>query len=270
MLRPFRLAAALLAAVLVTTGAGRAEDAAAPAVGSAKPPASRIEYRDDRLSVHVAQMPLGEVIDEIGRQSGAQIVGRPREDQPVTAQFRRLPLGEGLQRLLGAQNFLLRYGDGGRLRSIVLLGGPEPPHTATATPGPPTAPSPPAQPQNIMTMFQNHPPLPVSGRLAKALGTNAATFPQLLDTAIHNDDPGLRVEAMRTWLNGLESDAALRSAFLSSIGSMDDAALGNIIRGAAGLRAEELAALVASQARTNELRAKASTVLQALRQSSGG
>jgi hypothetical protein len=264
MLRPFRLAAAVLAAGWVLTGAGRADDAAAPATGSAKPPASRIEYRDDRLSVHIEQMPIGEVVDEIGRQSGAQIVGRPREDRQVTAQFRRVPLSEGLQRLLGAQNFLLRYGDGGRLKSIVLLGGPEAPRTTPAATAP--APPPPSQPQNIMTMFQNHPPLPISGRLAKALGTNAATFPQLLDAAIHNDDPVLRVEAMRTWLNGLESDAALRGAFLSSIGSMDDAALGNIIRGAAGLRAEELAALVASQARTSELRAKASTVLQALRQ----
>ncbi|HLK12868.1 MAG TPA: hypothetical protein VKW76_15950 [Candidatus Binatia bacterium] len=269
MPRPSRLAAALVAAGLVLAGAGRAEEQAVPAAGSAKTPSPRIEYRDDRLSVQVEQMPVGDLIDEIGRQSGAQIIGRPREDRQVTAQFRTLPLSEGLQRLLGAQNFVLRYGDGGRLRSITLLGGPQTAHApapAQATPPPPPAPA----PQGIMAMFQNHAPLAVNGRLAAALGSSSATFSQLLDAAIHNDDASVRVEAMRTWLNGLESDAALRGAFLSSIGAMDDAALGNIIRGAAGLRAEELAALVASQARTSELRAKASTVLQALRQPPGG
>src|SRR5207249_3023226 len=42
----------------------------------------------------------------------------------VTRQFDRVPLADALVRLLGEQNFTLRYGSEGKLRKISLLGEP--------------------------------------------------------------------------------------------------------------------------------------------------
>src|SRR5205823_3568503 len=60
----------------------------------------------------------------IGRRGGAEIVGEVRKPRDVTRQFERVPLVDALVRLLGEQNFTLRYGSEGRLRTISLLGEP--------------------------------------------------------------------------------------------------------------------------------------------------
>jgi hypothetical protein len=238
---------------------------------SAEEKPRRIEYRGDRLSVHVEQMPVGEVLDEIGRQSGAEIVGSPREDRQVSAQFESLPVADGLARLLGSENFILRYGKGDQLRMIHLLGGQPTRSVPTALiPGnmSPTTTMPQVTavpPQNLFSLFQQHAPVPVTGRLAQTLGSPTATFPQLFDAALHQPDAGIRSDALRTWLNGVETDAELRSALVSSLNSMDEAQLSNFVRNAAGEHAEELATQVATQARGSEIRSKAAGLLQMLR-----
>ena len=37
-----------------------------------------VAYDDDRLTVHAEKVPLADVVREIGRQSGAEIVGEVR------------------------------------------------------------------------------------------------------------------------------------------------------------------------------------------------
>src|SRR5438093_13269035 len=74
--------------------------------------------------MHVEKVPLADVVREIGRQSGAEIVGEVRKPRDVSRQFDRVPLVDALVRLLGEQNFTLRYGSEGKLRTISLLGEP--------------------------------------------------------------------------------------------------------------------------------------------------
>src|SRR5207245_4381568 len=133
----------------------------------------------------------------------------------------------------------------------------------SAGPSPTSMPQPPQQ--NLHEALHRHPPVPVTGSLAAALGTNAATIAQLVNTALHHDDAGVRAEALRTTLNAVESDATLRGSLLATVSTIDDATLGASLRGIAGDRAEELVAHVASQARASELRVKASSVLQQIR-----
>jgi hypothetical protein len=82
-----------------------------------------IEYAKDALTVHLTKVPVAEVLDELSRQSGAQIRGQLRAPSDVTAQFDAVPLPEALARLLGDQNFALVYGDGGKPKSVRLLSG---------------------------------------------------------------------------------------------------------------------------------------------------
>jgi hypothetical protein len=83
-----------------------------------------VAYDADRLTVRAEGAPLADVVREIGRQSGAEIVGEVRKPRDVSQDFDRVPLVDALVRLLGEQNFTLRYGPEGKLRTIALLGEP--------------------------------------------------------------------------------------------------------------------------------------------------
>ena len=87
-------------------------------------PTSVVAYDDDRLTVHAGGVPLTDVVQEISRQSGADIVGAVRKPRDVSQDVDRVPLVDALVRLLGEQNFTLRYGPEGKLRTIDLLGEP--------------------------------------------------------------------------------------------------------------------------------------------------
>src|SRR5437764_2093252 len=74
-----------------------------------------IRYADNALTVQVTKAPLGEVLNEIVRQAGADLRGEPRNAGDVTVEFERVPVQEGLHRLLGDQNFMLVYAGDGHL-----------------------------------------------------------------------------------------------------------------------------------------------------------
>jgi hypothetical protein len=219
-----------------------------------------IQYDKDALTVRLTNVPLSDVIDELGRQSGAEIRGQVRAPRDVTVEFDAVPLPEALHRLLGDQNFALIYGDGGKLAAVRLLGGPQ----AAPSEKPPTTP-PQTASANLAALVARHPPVPVTGHLAQAVGNSAASFQQLFDIALHNEDAGVRGEAVRTVVGALEADAALRAAVVGELSNVEDTALGALLRGAAGEHAEEIAMQIMTQARASEIRVKASSVLQKLR-----
>src|SRR4029077_18548760 len=99
---------------------------AAPGARSEEGAAERVlHYEGDRLTVHLTGPPVTDVLDDLGRQAGAEIRGQVRDPREVSAEFEGLPLAEALHRLLGDQNFALVYGNEGRLKSVRLLGGPQ-------------------------------------------------------------------------------------------------------------------------------------------------
>jgi len=249
---------ALAAVLLLLAAAGRAEE----------PPERVVRYDNDTLTVRLSKVPVGEVLDELSRASGAEIHGQPTGGD-VSAEFESVPLTEALHRLLGEQNFALVYGDSGRLKAVKLLGGPQGPSSAAAAPafGAPPAANAPTDPAMVLRLFASQSPVPVTGRLAQALGSETATFQQLMDAGMHNDDAGVRAEAVRAGIQNIEKDANLRSAVLNTVNSMDDSQLGQIVRGMAGDRAEEFMMHIATQSRASEMRIKASSVLQQLRTS---
>ncbi len=260
-----RLAAAVLAAVALGPS---------PVLAAAQGSSPIVTYRRDQLSVRLESVPLADVLAELGRVSGASIRGAPREPRDITAKFDDVPLPEALHRLLGDQNFMLRYGERDRLRTIELFGGPQEPREASTTSpaaGSAGAPSPAAgskMPQSfaiVLSVLEQHPPVAVTGGLAAALGGNTATFRQLFDAATNQQDAGLRTEAFRASLKAFEAEPDLRGRVLTLLAGMDEVALGQALRGIAGTQAEAIANQVATEAQTGELRSKALSVLQRLR-----
>ena len=169
---------------------------------------------------------------------------------------------------------MLTYGEGNLLRKIELLGGPQEP--GEASPTSPTAGSAGSRspaagstiPQSLgvaISLFERHPPVAVTRRLATALGSNTATFRQLFDAATNQQDAGLRTEAFRASLKAFEAEPDLRGRVLTLLAGMDEVALGQALRGIAGTQAEAIANQVATEAQTGELRSKALSVLQRLR-----
>ncbi len=258
MLRRSALRAAVVAAALLA-GSARADE-----------PAERVvTYANDRLTVHATKAPADDLLAEVGRASGAEIRGGviPHD---VTAEFDDVPLDEGLHRLLGDQNFLLKYGSHG-LRAIVLLGGPAAPVVAAATPATVVAATSTTLMPSTATLgeaLRSHPPVPVTGRLAQALGTTMPTVDQLINAALHQQDPDVRAEALRAGLNAVETDAALRGAFMATMNRIDEATLGTTLRNVSADHAEEFVAQIAAEAKSSEIRVKASSLLQRIR--SGG
>ena len=244
----------VLAAMLSWRNVRAAEDAPAPL----------IRYSNDALTVRLTGVPNSEILEELARQSGAEVRGQVREPREVTADFESVPLPEALARLLGEQNFALVYRKGGRLKAVRLLGADQVAAGAPTTTTLPAAPGAPF-PGSLPELIDRHPPVPVAGPLADALGAQSATLRQLLDLSLHHSDPAVRAEAVRTGMATLEAEPELRSAVVSEVNNADSAFLSALLRTSASEQAEDVAMQVLRDSHAAEIRVKALSVLQRLR-----
>lgn len=241
---------------------------AATALAAAERTNLHVAYSDDRLTAHVDAVPVREVLDAVATASGAAIRGQPLDDRPVSADLDAVPIDDALHRLLGSQNFTLSFGSGGRLKTVVLLGGPEAPPPSddrpTAAGVAPPPPAPPAFPLALSRAFTRHRPVPVPEQLAEALGADRATFPQLLELATVDDDGTHRAEATQVVLSALERESWLRRSFLRTLHDLDDASLQDIASGESGPRFIALLQFLAAHSREAGLQKKANVVLDQL------
>ena len=68
-----------------------------------------IEFENERLTVRVQGMPLGELLQKIAAQSDLLVVGAGAGDQTVSIQFNQLPLDRALRRIMQQQSFAMEY-----------------------------------------------------------------------------------------------------------------------------------------------------------------
>jgi len=239
-----------------------------PLAGRASDREPTVAYVDDRLTLRADAVPVGDVLAAFAKASGAEIRGNPQPGRTVTADFDRVPLTDGLQRVLGEQNFTLRYGDGGKLRAVVLRGGPEtvvvpakdapPPAagvTVAATPGPPTT-------IGLPHRFADHRPLPIPDRLAEVVGSNTATFDQIFDLATTNQDGVVRALAMQSALSALERERVLRRSLFQSLRHPEDGSLGGFLQSPGAI---EMLEFMAAHSREPGLQKKATVLLDQVR-----
>ena len=232
-------------------------------------PPPRVEYRNDRLSVHAEGAPLQSILDEIQKQSGAELRGAAPADATVNMDVDAVPLREALERLLGAQSFTLTYGDGGRLKTLELRGGPtEAPAAKPEGPKPVNPHSRKAMWDGLARVFNDPQPIPVSGRLAEVAGGDKASWEKLFRTAGQNDDRDVRRQVWRAGMRAIEADQNMRNALVTAVGVMDDGELTDFARALAAQTpdgAEDLAKVVARESRIPEVRDRARTILRRLR-----
>lgn len=247
--------------LLAATGGGAAGDAL------------RVEYRADQLAMRAAAVPLQEVLDAVAAATGATVQGTPLENRSVSIEIEALPLDAALHRILGVQNFTLRYRGDGRPSVIVLLGGPE---AASAPSDRPTAagvavvpstlpPAPAGFPLALSRALQRARPVPLPESLAEALGTDRATLPQLLDLATDDGDGLRRAEATQAVLSAFERQSRLRRAFLRTLHGLDDASLEAIVAAEGGPRFVGVLDYLAAHSRETALQKKAAVLLERVR-----
>ena len=68
-----------------------------------------LDYADGRLTARLDQVPIADVLAALAEATGATIRGEVLEPREVTKHFEDLPIDRAVDRLLGRQNFTLRY-----------------------------------------------------------------------------------------------------------------------------------------------------------------
>jgi hypothetical protein len=240
-------------------------------VGAAtEPTAPRVEYRDERLTAHVEGAPLQEVLAAIARATGIDVHGGPLDDRPLSIELDAVLLDDALQRVLGSQNFTLSYASDGHPRTVVLLGGPEPPPpvgdrpTAAGVPVAPAAPMGRAFPLILSHALLRGGAVPVPEPLAEALGSDRATVPQLLELATVDDDGIRRAQATQAVLSALERQSHLRRSFLRALHDLDDGSLQAIAASDSGPRFIDVLEYLAAHSREPALQKKVTVILDQL------
>ena len=227
-------------------------------------PGREITWAKDRLSVRLDQMPLPEVLAAIVKQTGAELRGQPVVSGDLSLQFDRLSLEEALPRILGAQNFTVRYAANGQPSTIVLLGGPEaPPVTAATVAGAAAPPDRPALPLRLgfPRSFPSRRQIELPQALQKVAGTPSATFDQAFDLATLDREGLTRAMAANVVLSQLELDRRLRRSVLSAMAKFDDDTLRNFRGTIEGARVRELLEFFTAHSREHSLQHKSSLAL---------
>jgi hypothetical protein len=89
-----------------------------PVTLSAEDRLLRVTLDKGLLSLTLRAAPLAHVLEEIGRQSGVSVAVDPSVPILVTTRFEKLPLEDGLRRLLRDANFTLNYRSEGVLSEV--------------------------------------------------------------------------------------------------------------------------------------------------------
>jgi len=218
-----------------------------------------IRYRDDALTVRVDGVKNSEILDEVARQSVAEIRGELRTTRDVSADFESIPLPQAFARVFGDQNFALVYDRGGALKAVLLLHGAQGPSAVMRVKRPALFPG------TLAPLLNSHPPIPVTGAVAEALGAKSATFSQLVDLTLNHDSAAVRAEALRTGMAVIEGEPPLSMALTTELNRADSAQLVMLLRAAARDQAEEVALNMLRETHSAEVRVKATAVLQQLR-----
>ncbi len=189
----------------------------------------------------MAKAPLTAVLEEIAHQSGAAIRGEASA-RGVSASFEDVPLPDALVRLLGEQNFTLRYDSDGKLRTIDLLGEPLPLAAAQTTRTDASNPDKSAGRHGHHGVQFSRETLPDGQVLVSVAGTDTGGATKgSARLASLSEQGGMTHEvANQEWPAPDEFDRKLRRRFLDMLAQMDEAALADYFATPDGQRTQAL------------------------------
>lgn len=230
-----------------------------------------VRYEGERLSARFEGVPVADAVRDVAAAVGAELRGRVAAPREITLDLDHVPLDEALHRLLGAQNFTVRYGVGDTVKTIVLQGEQE-------APAPVSSRSPAAGvvveekshfPIVLSKMFARHRPVALSDPLAERVGEPKATMPELLEMATADEDGITRALASQVVLSALERESRYRRSFMRSLHRLSPEDLDTIAGGPSGERFQELLEFLAAHSREPTLQKKAGVVLDQFREARG-
>src|SRR5262249_51879332 len=152
-------------------------------------------------TLHAHDAPVAAILDEVKRQSGAEIRGEPAAAS-VTIDLEAVPLREALERLLGPRSFTLTYGESGRLKAIELKGGPHAAAVSREEPKrPPTAPNRKEMWDSVGRVFNARGDIPMSPGIKELadrfMGGEKNGYVILFRVAAGSQDRAMRRQAWR-------------------------------------------------------------------------
>lgn len=158
----------------------------------AETPAYQVEWEQARLSVTANQAPLAKIVAEVIERTGLEARGLPAFPDVVSVEFARLPLREGLQKLLVGKSYLFldKESTKGALAPGVILfldsspAGILPPGAAEETP-------------TVESGNGSSEVLERLSRLEQAIGANTPDMKDKLYAATQDDEPLVRELAYR-------------------------------------------------------------------------
>ena len=231
-----------------------------------------VRWEHERITARFVGVAVSDALREIATATGGELRGGVLDARNVTLDLDAVPLEQALHRLLGAQSFTVRYGEHGRVKMIVLEGGPElppPPSERPTAAGVAVEPRP-SFPIVLARMFNRHRPIKLSDPLAERFGQEKASMPELLEIATADDDGIMRALATQAVLSALEREARYRRSFLRSLHQLDADELGSIANGPSGERLEELLEYLTAHSREPTLQKKAGVILDQLKDAREG
>lgn len=232
-----------------------------------------VRFEDDGVTARFVATPLEDAVREVATATGGDLLGGVVAPRDVTLELHAVPLDEALHRLLAPQSFTVRYGEDGRVKAIVLRGGPEaapPPQETPTAAGVPVEEAKPTFPIVLSRMFLRHRPIKLSDPLAERFGQEKATMPELLEMATGDDDGITRALASQSVLSALEREGRYRRSFLRSLHRLGPEELAAIATGPSGERLTELMEYLAAHSREPTLQKKAGVVLEQLEEARAG
>jgi hypothetical protein len=184
-----------------------------------------IRYEQNRLTVRIERVPLDQVLAAVTRETGLEINGEPLDQRDVSKRFDSVPLPEALRRLVGRQNFVLRYGPDGQPDRLDLLGVPQAPRKSPRRRG-----------LDALRLLASHPAVALPAAAARALGGSPLPLHRVL-RGLGHAEPVVRTEAARTLLGAIERDPTL----LAALREVDANRLAQVVMQRAGAYATEVA-----------------------------
>lgn len=223
--------------LLLALASGGASASSEPAAGGRL----RVDATASGISVRAHEAPRGEVLRALASEVSIEVRGEVLVDDRITLSLDGASLPDALRRVLGTQSFLVRYGPDERPSAVEILGAGQEVSFAP----------PPASPADLEGTPGNAPGLPgtrrrypIAGPLAGAMGTDEASFDDLLGFASRTGDPQLQRAAVERGLGILEREPELKASLHSVVQQSPPRVLARYLVAAAGPGAEALAGTI--------------------------
>lgn len=228
-----------------------------------------VECDGGRVTGTFVDVPAGDAVRQLAVACRVRVAGDVDRDLRVSAALDDVAVDEALARIVGRSSFVVVYRDG-RPVSVTVVSAARTTRRIEAIapePEPPVAAVPAAGPAAWGSALKDGTAIVLDPKLQKVLGTERATFAELLGVAYGDPRQAARRWALRLAMRTIERDPAILGRLFQPLEGMDARRIAASARAVGGPDAEHAVRAAANKLRDPALRARADEVLRELRTS---